>query len=128
MTVTSRILPPNEWHRLSETELPALIPHVSRGDMAIVVIEDGKDIVAAAALMFLPHFEGAWVAPDYRKRRSVFARLVNALFETARGRGVSWAMAGSATDEMRQLLTKHLHATKVPMDTYIVHTDQRCRH
>ena len=126
--MTTRELPPEEWHRLTETQLPALMPHIAPRDVSVVVVEDGDTIVGAVALMWMPHFEGAWVAPSYRKRGTVFARLVNALFEMAQGRGVSWGMAGSANDDMARMLTKHLHAKRVEMDTYIVHTDQRCRH
>lgn len=125
--MTSRALPPEEWHRLSETDLPALLPFAAREDVAIVVVERGGRIVAASALMWFPHIEGAWVAPEYRKRR-VFARLVDAFLAMARDRAVMWAFAGSASDEMTRLLTKHLRAVKVPMETYVMSTEQPCRH
>lgn len=126
--MTPRILPYAEYHRLADTELPALLPHVTKDRIVIVVLEQDDAIIAAGAFAWLPHFEGAWVAPAYRKRRSVFARLVDALFGAAREQGASWAMAGSASAEMTRLLTKHLAATPLPMGLFIVSTEQPCRH
>lgn len=127
--MTTRILPANEWHRLSETQLPALLPYVRPEDAQIVVVELEGRIVGCIAVLRVVHFEGFWVAPEHRGRVGVMRGLLDAMFATARRWAPAWAMAGAASDDMRHILTAHLGALPIPMDLYAVSLQQEtvCR-
>ena len=111
--LTDRILPPDEWSKLADTELGAACQLWRPEDAAIVVVEDDGAIVATWALCRFWHVEGVWVAPSHRKRPGVVRRLLVAMFSLARRFGVKAAITGAVTDEVRKLLS-HLDAEQLP--------------
>lgn len=125
--MTSRILPQDEWHRLSGTDLPKALPYVKPEDAQIVVVEHDGEIVGAWGVLRIVHLEGVWIAPAYRGRGSVARRLLAATLKAAQAWAGSWAMTGADTDDVRRLIEKHLKGVKVPMDTYVVSLEAACR-
>lgn len=115
--MTSRILPPDEWHKLDGTEAglirAALIPDRTR----VLVVEDHGAIVGTWVLMDVVHAECLWIAPAFRKRTSVQRRLWTAMQRTARALGVRAVATAAVSDDVRNLL-EHVGATKVPGDHY----------
>lgn len=126
--MTSRILPPEEWDRLSDTDIPNILPHVGPTDMHIVVVEDEGRIVGCWALMPMLHLEGLWIAPEYRGRSSVARRLLKATWAEVKRLAPRWVMTGCCDDTVRRLLTRHMNAAKVPSDSYLIamQGEKRC--
>lgn len=118
--MTSRILPQAEWVRLHETEIPQALPYLNPDDVQVVVVEDGDRIVGAWAVLRVVQLEGVWIAPEYRKRGTVAGRLLKATLAVAKTLAPCWAMSGAQTPDVARLLTKHLGALRLPMDTYVI--------
>ena len=123
----SRILPPEEWSRLNETDLHTVLPWVKPEDAQIVVVEDGDQIVGCWAVLRIVHLEGVWIAPAYRGRGAVARRLLAKTLETARTWAGAWAMTGADTDEVRGLIERHLHGVKVPFDQFVIPMEASCQ-
>lgn len=117
--MTSRILPPAEWSKLHETQLPTILPHVEPDDAQIVVVEDGDRIVGSWAVLRITHLEGLWIHPEYRGRVSVARRLLISTLKVARQWAPKWVMTGSDQEPVRRMLER-FGALKVPMDTYVM--------
>jgi GNAT superfamily N-acetyltransferase len=117
--MTTRTLPRDEWPRLAGTDLAKALDFIRPEDAQILVVEDAGRIVGAWSVLRVTHLEGVWIDPAYRKRGSVAKRLLAATLTAARQWG-AWAMTGAQTPDVAQLLTKHLRAVHVPMETYVV--------
>lgn len=122
--MTSRLLPREEWHRLTDTDIPSIVPYAD--DAQVVVVERGDRIVGAWAVLRVVHLEGVWIAPEYRGRGTVAARLLRAGLDAARSWG-RWAFTGSQTPEVARLITRHLRGVRIPMDTYAISLEAPCR-
>lgn len=60
----TRILPPEEWHRLNVGELPALLPYVAPQNIAVIVVEDDDgEIIGCLSALQVTHLEGLWIKP-----------------------------------------------------------------
>lgn len=114
----ARVLPPEEWGRLVDQDLPVLLPYAHNGDVSVVVVEDGSRIVASMAIMRVTHLEGVWIDPEYRNAGTV-RRLLGATIDAAKKWPSNWAIAGAADDRMRDILPR-MGATKVPVDSYVL--------
>jgi N-acetylglutamate synthase-like GNAT family acetyltransferase len=123
--MTTRILPPEEWHRLAGTLLAHAWPQFSPETTEIVVVEDGDQIVACAARFMVWHLEGAWIAPSARGRVSVGRRLLRGVTASLRDAGIRdvWMMA---TDVEGQRLCERLgHATHLDCEHFEVRMEPR---
>lgn len=118
--MTTRILPREEYHKLHETEIPAVLPYTRPEDIQVVVVEREGRVVAAWAVQRVVQLEGVWIAPEYRKRGTAAGRLLKATMAVARQWAPHWAFTGAQTEEVAGLLTKHLGAVRLPMESYIV--------
>lgn len=118
--MTTRTLSREEWPRLADTDLAVLLPYAAPEDTEIVVVEQDERIVGCLAVMRVIHVEGVWIAPEHRGRVSVMRRLLAGMYASAQRFAPTWAMAGAAGPEMHALLTAHLGAVPVPMQTYIL--------
>jgi GNAT superfamily N-acetyltransferase len=112
----ARILTVDEWGKLDQTQLPALLPFVSPENIAIVVVEDEGEVVASMAVLRATHFEGAWIKPTHRNAGVTRALLRHAT-ALARVRGEHWVFGGSADERMTHLMEK-LGGQQVPMELY----------
>ena len=120
----ARLLPGEEWStKLHETQLPELLCYVSPKDAGIVVVEEGDRVIASLGVLRAPHFEGLWVAPEYRGNPGVMRALLKAGADEARKANEKWAMAFAAEEHMREFLSRLGH--RVPVDSYMVRLDGR---
>ncbi|HEY6415242.1 MAG TPA: hypothetical protein VIX41_03355 [Acidimicrobiales bacterium] len=81
---TVRVLPPEEWARLSAYE-----PFRSGGlpdptHWRVLVAEVGPDLVGFVCLFDAVHLEPLWIAPEYRLRPRLFEQLLTDLWSGAR--------------------------------------------
>lgn len=118
-----RVLPMEEWGRLGESQLPLLLPFVNPENIAIVVVEDEGRIIGTLAALRVTHYEGAWIAPEYRGG-IVPRMLLRTAADVVRGWGDSWAFGGAASDEMRDIL-KRLGAVEIPMEIHAIAIEGR---
>lgn len=115
--MTSRVLPREEWPRLTGTELETSWPYLDPVNAQIVVVERGDAIVACWALMRVVHVEGVWIAPEYRGAFGVVKRLLAAMRGCARAWGASYVWTGAISDDVRALIGK-LGGKPIPFDCY----------
>jgi hypothetical protein len=81
--MTTRILPPDEWHRLTGTELGG-VP-LDPANAVVVVVEEDEDIVGRWAFLRVIHAEGFWIAPEHQKRVAVFRHLLREMQDVVVG-------------------------------------------
>ena len=120
----ARILPPEEWVRIKDTELSMLLPYVPKEHVAIVVVEDDAgEIVARWCVFQATHFEGIWIDPRYRGNAGVIRPLLRYAFALPVVRGERWAFSGAETngdgvDRVVDHLLRRLGGRPVPMQLY----------
>jgi hypothetical protein len=103
--MTTRILPPAEWHRLPEPPLPAIRDAAIDGH--VVVVEDGDEIVGCWVLMRCLHVEGCWIAPAHRRKVSVARRLYCAMRELVHGYRVRGALGCFVDADALRIVERH---------------------
>ena len=114
--MTSRVLPPDEWHRLTGTMLEnvtaSFVP-----DSIVMVVEDGNDIVGCGVYYPQWHLDGVWMKPD-APRVSVGRRLWALIRQVAHDRKLTstWAMAVTPTS--RKLVHALGRVTHLDCDHY----------
>lgn len=116
--LTTRELPPAEWHRLAGANLADLwarLPATTR----VIVVEDRGEIVGCVTGLLMLHAEGLWIAPSHRKRATVWRSLVARFWRVAGEFGCEGAWAAAVSDEMRDILTR-LQARPLPGDHYLL--------
>lgn len=116
--MTTRLLPPDEWHRLEHAGMGSLwaeLPETTR----VIVLEDNGVMVGTVIGMLVLHAESLWIAPRHRKSVGVWRRLMRAFWTVAAEFGTKGAWASEVSDEMRDILTR-LHATPVPGGHFIL--------
>lgn len=112
--MTTRILPYDEWHKLSGTDFASRLKEMPRESVTIIVAEDiSGAIIGCWGLMNFAHVEGLWVAPEHRKRGRVLVRLWNAMCALASSQHVQHVYTGAVCDDVRRLLESR-GATEIP--------------
>lgn len=114
----SRILPPEEWPRLTGTELASQWCNLDPAWTQILVVEDEGQIVGCWALMNVWHLEGVWIAPAYRQRASVARRLWTGMRRLMASVGATHAVTGAIAGPVERLLDKH--AQELPGRFYVL--------
>lgn len=122
--MTSRILPADEWARLTGTELETVYPHLSPSRADVLVIEEHGQIVACWALLKVYHVEGVWIAPEHRKRGSVALRLLEGMRRLCRSLGVSQVVTSALSEDVQRLIV-HLRGVRLPGDHYVIPMEGR---
>lgn len=117
--MTTRVLPPDEWHRLVGTEAEAVWPLVDASTTQVLVVEQDGAIVGSWLAMRVLHVECLWIAPEHRKAGSVGRRLLAGMTRLLRDLGAKAAMTCAMTDDVRRLI-EHRGGTKVPADCYVL--------
>lgn len=115
--MTTRVLPPDEWHKLAGTEAEQAWPHLTASSQ-VLVVEHEDQIVGCWVLMPVLHVECFYIAPEHRKRASVGRRLLAGMARLVRLAGGSRVWTAAMSDDVRGLLD-HIGATKVPGDHYV---------
>jgi hypothetical protein len=118
--VNTRILPRDEWALLDGTDIAKALPYHNPEDVQVVVVERESQIVGAWAVLRVVQLEGVWIAPEYRKKGSVAKRLLDRTMAVARSLAPHFVFTGAQDAEVAHLLTKHLNAVKLPMDSYVI--------
>jgi N-acetylglutamate synthase-like GNAT family acetyltransferase len=101
-----RVLPIDEWERLDGTELETVYPIVPPGMADFVVVEDQGRIVGCWGLLVLPHVDGLWVHPDYRRGAVVQRRLLQGMRAAGQARGFTRAITTALEADVAALIEK----------------------
>lgn len=115
----SRILPPEEWHRLNGTEAEELWPTLVPESARVVVVEDQGVIVACWVAMNVVHMECLWVRPSHRGLAGVALRLFRGLREIA----AEWAVGSIVTSSLSPKVTdliRRFGGTPLPGEMFIL--------
>ena len=99
--MNSRILPPEEWHRLDGTEAEQLWPTLDPQNVRVVAVEDGDELVSCWVAMRVVHMECLWVKPSHRGLAGVARRLFAGLRQVA----VEWDLRGVVTSSLSPVVT-----------------------
>jgi hypothetical protein len=92
-----------------------------------VVVENEDKLVASMAILRVSHFEGAWIAPEWRGNAGVVRSLLRHAADIPRERGESFVFGGAASDQMRNILSR-LGGSPMPLDFYALWVGrQECR-
>src|SRR6185369_7105001 len=105
MSLTTRILPADEWSKLTGTELETVYPFCRPESTTVIAVETPEgQIVGCWALMQVFHAEGIWIAPDYRQRVSVGRHLWRAMKAHLRGLGAKAVITAAVNDGVRAMI------------------------
>jgi len=104
--VTSRILPYDEYVRLTGTAIECAIAALPR-DARVLVVEDGDRLVAHAVLMNIVHVHGVWIDPTRVEKLGVATRLWRLFVRAAREMGATTSvMTDCDSEPLRALLAR----------------------
>lgn len=115
----TRVLPPEEWSRLTLEQVPSVLPCIRPEEMEVIVVEDGDRIVACVSVMRMTHLDGVWVAPEYRGNAGVGRRLLRGMRESAERWCESFLAAGASNEHAENLIEK-MGGIRMPMDHYVI--------
>ncbi len=114
--LSTRILPRDEWWRLTATGLdPDSLPESAQ----VAVVEQDGEIVGRVAGMVYLHAEVIWLAPEHRKRVGAWRWLIRGFWSIADSLGAHGAWAAALSPEMQHVLER-LHAQPLPGDHFII--------
>lgn len=119
----TRILPREEWPRLPD-EAKAFYETMAAEDVAVVVVEEGENIVARMAVIRVPHFESFWMASHVAGNAGVTRSLLRAATEQARKWTPNWILANAENDAMCKTLER-LNGEWLPVHTFMLHLNQK---
>ena len=122
--MTTRILPPEEWWRLADTEAADVVQSFSDAARVVVVEVDGV-IVGCHVLQPILHAECLWVHPAHRGKAGVARRLWAGVQAEAREHFGVRAFATAAVSDAVERLLDHVGATKLPGSHYMVPVGDR---
>ena len=115
----TRILQPEEWHRIPTPDLPLLLPYVAPQNIAVIVAEDDKgEIIGCLSAMRVTHLEGIWVKPEHRGGMVAWA-LYRQAVALADVRHEEWVFGGAAEDDERmEDLIQRCGGSQLPLKFY----------
>lgn len=114
--MNTRVLPREEWDRLSVNGLGSILPDFRDEDVMPVVVEENGEILATGMVVRVVHFECLWIKPG--SHAGVVRSLMKALWSV----GKSWgklAFAQSCRTNVLDIL-KRLKGKQLQVDTYIL--------
>lgn len=104
--MTTRMLPPEEWDRLTGTEVESIVPGLVPEHTQVIVVEQDGAIVGTWVLLRLVHVECLWIAPAHRRKASVAGRLLRAIVEAAQRWGTRSVWTGSLSPEVTSMIQR----------------------
>ena len=119
MSLTSRVLPRDEWPRLADTYLSEVWTVLPESAQVVVVENDQHTIVGTCTLLTALHAEGFGIADDYRARGVVARMLMREVADRAEAAGYHAVLGGASSEEMATYLAR-LGGQPAPMTTYAV--------
>lgn len=114
--MSTRILPPVEWHRLEQTDAREAWGFLDPERNRVIVDERDGLIVGCVILMTTEHAEFLWVKDGYRGHGTVLRRLRDRLMAEAHGPTV---LVSAVSHQMRCILHK-LGAQPLPGAHYVL--------
>src|SRR3982750_4141044 len=115
----TRLLPPDEWYKLKETEADPAYLHFDPQYTNVVVVEKEGSVVACWVLFPVYHAECVWIRKEDQKNPVVAGRLVKGMKHLATELGLKNLVTHAIDEEVKNLLTKHLEAKKIPGESFI---------
>lgn len=115
----ARILPKEEWSRLSITGIAPIQETLRPEDVQVIVVEDGDRIVASMGAFRVTHFESLWIDPEYRGNAGLGRRLLKAGITAARKWTDKWVWGASDTPHMNDVILR-LGGKRIPIETYMI--------
>lgn len=112
----ARVLPREEWDRLSVNGLVPIFPDFRDEDSKPVVVEKDGEIVASCVVVRTVHLESLWVKPG--SGAGTIRNLMRKTTETARRWG-RLAFAQSCRENVRDILNR-LGCKKLSVETYLL--------
>lgn len=104
--MTARVLPPEEYGRLAETET-RFAEAMPAGGIVVVIEDETGAIVGSWAAFPVLHVEGLWIAPAYRRAGGVGRRLLRAMGAAVYDLfGLSRVVTYAVTPEMEALIVR----------------------
>ncbi len=117
MSLTRRVLPRDEWHRLTGA-LGSCWEQIPASSTVLVVERDGAIVAQwSGHPMFQYLVDGLEIVEPERGNPSVARQLLRAMYEHVQTVGVANILTGAADDATRKLLHK-AGAKKAEMDMY----------
>ena len=112
----TRILPAEEWDRLTGTELAVLTPFLNPDETRVVVVEQDGVIVACWAATKMVHLEGVWIRPGHQR---VARRLMKATRAAVEDLGAMVAITGTETPTVREIIER-LGGQRLAVEWFVV--------
>lgn len=104
--MTSRILPPSEWHRLVGTEVESIVPGLVPEKTAVLVVEDAGQIIGTWVALRMEHVECFWIAPEHRGKAAVAGRLLREMRAVLGSWSAPCPLTASVTPEMTAMIER----------------------
>lgn len=113
----ARVLPFSEWDRVHGKGFDGMLPLLDPSNAAVVVVEDGGEVVAHLGVLRVTHLESLWIHPAYRGNAGVGRSLLRKAMEVVRPWARRWCMAQVADEHVRELVHK-LGGVRIEADSY----------
>lgn len=122
--LTARLLPHDEWFRLTTTPIAADVwQRHDPASLQFVVVEDADGaIVAAWATLICRHVEAFWVHPDHQRRGGALRRLFVGMRALLTSLGATSVVTMAQDATVAALLTE-AGATRLPGETFLLPVD-----
>ena len=117
---STRLLPPEEWHKLAGTEPGKIIHVINKESSNIMVVEKDDTIVGSWSLIPYYHAECVWIREDFRNSAVVARRLITGMEQMANALGISSVITASTNKRVDRLI-RHLKSKKLPGQHYVIH-------
>lgn len=115
----TRILPPEEWYKLNDTEAGSVYSYFDKEHTNVMVVEKDGNIVGTWSLMPYYHAECVWIAETHRGNPAIVKRLVTGMKQMADSVG-ALSVITTALDDKTAKLLEHLEAEKLPGEHYVI--------
>lgn len=125
-SVLTRLLPPDEWCRLSGTDLAAVWQTLRADHDRVIVVEHEGEIIGCWTLISIVHCEGIWIDPRYRNGGAVARRLLHRMPVEAREMGAKKVMTMAWTPEIAALADR-IGAMRLPGEQFLVNVEAPCQ-
>jgi hypothetical protein len=118
----ARILPVEEWERLSVTGLVPIFPDFPPEDVVVVVVEQDGEIVASTTLVRVVHLESLWIKEE--AGAGVSRALIRGIVDASKEWAPRVVMAQTRHQNVSEILTK-LGGAFLPVESYVLRIDGR---
>lgn len=116
-----RVLPVDEWPRLTPTLLGQSWPYLDPATSQVVVVEDDEGaIIGCVSLVRVWHLEGVWIAPAHRGKASVGRRLLMGFAAIVNLLRIKEVLTMTSHPDMPRLHAKLGRVTKLDCDHFAI--------